>query len=118
MSALQDLLDDDHLAVLTDPEDAFVPDHAGRTFAETQRDQLQTQLVEDHHVDPEIARRLSAALVVVPAPGPWPDPQGVTALAESVVRHFALERSAALCLAVAVTRRLGRHGYQPLALLD
>jgi hypothetical protein len=115
---LQTLLDDDHLAVLTDLEDEFVPDPAARTFDETQRDRLCRDLLEDHHVDAEIARRLSAGLVVAPAPDPWPDPRGVAALAESVAACFALDRSAALCLAVAVTRRLGRHGYRSLALRD
>jgi hypothetical protein len=118
VTALQALLDDDHLAVLDDPEDALVAEPAALAFDAMQREQLRRQLVDDHRIDADIARRLSAALVVAPAPGPWPEPRGVVALAESVAARFALERNVALCLAVAVSRRVGRHGYAPLALGD
>lgn len=118
MTALQALLDEDHLAVLMEPEDGFVSDQAAGAFDESRREQLCRQLIEDHRIDMGLARNLSAALVAVPAPDPWPDPRGVVMLAESAAARFSLDRSAAMCLAVAVTRRLGRQGYRPLALRD
>jgi hypothetical protein len=118
VSPLQALLEDEHLEVLSDPEDECVSGPAAGTFDAAQRARLCRELVDDHRFGEEIARRLSAALAVAPARDPWPDSAGVVALAGSVAARFALDRSAALCLAVAVTRRLGRQGLRPLGLLD
>ena len=118
MNPLQTLLEDEHLEVLADPEDAFVPGSVAPAFDAAQRTRLCRDLVEDHRVGEEIARPLSRALIAVPACDPWPDSAGVVALAESVTARFALDRGAALCLAVAVTRRLGRQGLRPAGLLD
>jgi hypothetical protein len=116
--SLQSLVEDELLAVLSDPEDAFVHDPAVAEFDTAHRSRLCRELIEDHRFGEEIVRPLAAALAVAPALDPWPDSEGVVALADSAAARFALDRSAALCLAVAVTRRLGRHGLRPLALRD
>lgn len=118
MSPLQALLEDEHLEVLSDPQDEYVADLDAQAFGTAQRARLCRELVEDHRFGEEIARPLSAALVVARALDPWPDSAGVVAFAGSVAARYALDRSAALCLAVAVTRRLARGGLRPLALLD
>lgn len=110
-----ELFDDDHLAVLDDPADALAFD-AAEAFGGEHRAALCRQLVEDHRVDAALAESLSGSLEVVPAPSPWPDGSGVVALAERVAARYALDRSAALCLAVAVTRRLGRSGFRAVSL--
>lgn len=115
MIALSELFDDDHLAVLDDPSDALVPD-SGSEFGGEHRAALCLQLVADHRIDVSIARSLSDALAVEPAASPWPDGGTVVALAERVAARYALDRSAALCLAVAVTRRLGRSGFRAVSL--
>jgi hypothetical protein len=115
VTAISELLDDDDLAVLDDPSDALVPE-AGSVFADEHRAALCRQLVADHRIDGPIARSLSDALVVEPAASPWPDGGTVVALAERVAARYTLDRSAALCLAVAVTRRLGRSGFRAVSL--
>lgn len=118
MTLLASLFDDDHLAVLDDPADALVPAAcAPATAADGElRAALCRQLVEDHRVDADIARSLSDTLQIVSASTPWPEGGAVVALAERVALRYTLDRSAALCLAVAVTRRLGRSGYRAVAL--
>jgi hypothetical protein len=115
VTLLAALLDDDHLAVLDDPSDALVPE-AGGVFGDAHRTALWRQLVADHRVEESIARSLSEALAVEPAASPWPDGGAVVALAERVAARYCLDRSAALCLAVAVTRRLGRSGFRAVSL--
>lgn len=112
---LSELFDDDHLAVLDDPSDALAPE-AGSVFGGEHRLALCRQLVVDHRIDASIARSLSDALAVEPATSPWPDGGAVVALAERVAARYPLDRSAALCLAVAVTRRLGHSGFRPVSL--
>jgi len=114
---LQSLLEDEHLAVLLEPEDAFASDPAATRFDPEQRDRLCRELVDDHRIDEDIARPLTRALAVAPAATCWPDSTGVVALADSVAARFCLDRSAALCLAVAVTRRLGRTGLRPVSIV-
>jgi hypothetical protein len=112
---LQSLLEDEHLEVLSDPDEAFVADPVAPAFDAVQRDRLCRDLIEDHRIGRHIARPLAKALAVAPATDPWPDSSGVVALGQWIAARFALDRSAALCLAVAVTRWLGRHGWRPLA---
>lgn len=112
--------DDADLAVLADPEDALVigDEVCDSDFGSAQRQALCQQLVEDHRIDRTLARSLVQALVVEPAASAWPQADGVVALAERVSARWGVDRSAALCLAVAVTRRLARYGYRPLTLSD
>jgi hypothetical protein len=110
------LLDEDDLAVLDDDEGAWPP---GQTLLDDAgRAELCRELITDHRVDVALAGVLSGSLTAGPAVEPWPDAAGVVALAECVARRFALDRSAALCLAVAVTRRLRRQGLRPIGLGD
>lgn len=118
MSTLPDLLDDTDLAVLSEPADELVPGPSEGRFDAAQRDALRRLLIEDHRIDADLARSLVTVLAVVPAAHPWPDPPGVVALADSVAARFALDRSAAMCLAVAATRRLAWQGQRPVALSD
>jgi hypothetical protein len=115
LTALSELLDDDDLAVLDDPADALVPE-AGGVFGDVHRTALCRQLVADHRIDASIARSFSDALAVEAAASPWPDGSAVGVLAECVAARYGLDRSAALCLAVAVTRRLGRSGFRAVSL--
>jgi hypothetical protein len=113
--ARSEWFDDDHLAVLDDPSDALAPE-AGSAFGNEHRAALCRQLVADHRVDASIARSLTDTLVVEPAARPWPDGAAVVALAERVAARHRLDRNAALCLAVAVTRRLGHSGFRAVSL--
>jgi hypothetical protein len=115
VTALTELLDDDHLAVLDDEADALVAE-SGSVFGGEHRAALCLQLVADHRIDASVARSLSDALAVEPAASPWPDGSEVVVLAERVAARYGLDRSAALCLAVAVTRRLGRSGFRAVSL--
>jgi hypothetical protein len=115
VTPISEVFDDDHLAVLDDPSDAIVPETGG-VFGREHRAALCRQLVADHRIDASIARSLSDALAVEPATSPWPDGGAVVVLAERVAARYCLDRSAALCLAVAVTRRLGRSGFRAVSL--